>query len=166
MMKRIFWLVAMLCVLCGAKATSGNDFNTANLPSLQINQTTLQDAIALLESQPTTSQVGVTGATVYTWSFVQAKASVWTGNSSVQQKSVSLVFNQDGTFQRIWRMQGVTLDPGSTKRLFTDPAALAAPKVQAATHPDASALSAPKLSQGAAAEDGKPSGWWEKHRQQ
>ena len=47
-------------------------------------------------------------------------------------KQVTLVFNTDGTFQRILRMQGITLDADSHKRLFADPAAKAAPHVRAA----------------------------------
>ncbi|MBZ3921776.1 hypothetical protein Xtri_02740 [Xanthomonas campestris pv. trichodesmae] len=122
----MFWLVAMLCVLCGAKATLGTDFNAANLTRLEIGRTNLQEAIALLGAPPASSVVGRTGAIGYTWQYTAAKASMWTGKSSVDAKRIVLVFDTDGKFQRILDLQGIPLDPDSHKRLVVEPAARAA----------------------------------------
>lgn len=124
--------LALVIFLAAAKATVGADFNDANLPQLQVDATTLPEAIALLGTEPQSAKVGATGATAYTWHYVQSKAGMWSGKVSTEQKLVVLVFNTDGTFQRILQMRGITLDAGSNKRLFTDPAAKAAPHVQAA----------------------------------
>lgn len=124
--------LALVILLAAAKATVGVDFNDANLPQLQVDKSTLPETVTLLGTEPQSSQAGATGATAYTWQFVQSKAGMWTGKLATQQKRVVLVFNTDGTFQRILQMQGITLDAESHKRLFADPAAKAAPHVRAA----------------------------------
>jgi len=139
--RKLLLAGTMVLALCAAKATNGVDFKDGNLAQLEIGRSSLQDAISLLGTSPQASQVGVTGSLVYTWLYVEATASMWTGNSKVKRRSLQLVFNPDGTFQRIGDMEGVMLDPATMKRLFSDPAAEAAPKVQAAlsgqakTHP-------------------------------
>lgn len=123
--------LALVIFLTAAKLTIGADFNNANLPQLQIGKTTLPEAVSLLGVKPEQSEVGVTGATAYTWRYTLSKAGLFT-KEEVKVKQVTLVFNTDGTFQRILRMQGITLDADSHKRLFADPAAKAAPHVRAA----------------------------------
>lgn len=165
-MNSIFRVVAglaLVALLCGAKATNGADFNATNLPQLEIGKSSLQDAISLLGAQPQASQMGITGSLVYTWLYVEAKASIWSGNSSVKRKSVALVFNPDGTFQRIGGMEGITLDPAAMKRLFSDPAVQAAPKVQAALHGQTAAAPQAVPAAETSAEKAK-NGWWEQHR--
>ena len=121
-MKRILFVLFAVVVLAGAKATAGNDFNADNLTQLQINQTTLPQAVALLGAEPESSAVGRSGATSYTWYHVAAKSSLWTGKSSATGKRAMLVFNTDGTFQRILQLDGVVLPPEEHRRLMTDPA--------------------------------------------
>ncbi|AMV00313.1 outer membrane protein assembly factor BamE domain-containing protein [Xanthomonas citri] len=125
-MKRMFWLIAMLCVLCGAKATLGADFEAKNLAQLEVGKTTLQQAIALLGTPPASSVVGRSGATGYRWQYIASKASMWTGQSSTESKQVVLVFGTDGRFQRILELQGIQLDMESHQRLLVEPAAHAA----------------------------------------
>lgn len=127
-MKRILFTLFVVIVLAGAKATVGNDFNADNITQLQINQTTLSQAVALLGAEPASSAVGASGATAYTWHYIQAKASLWTGKSSSTNKRAMLVFNTDGTFQRILQLDGVVLPPDEHRRLMTDPAAALAQK--------------------------------------
>ncbi len=127
-MKRILFALFAVIVLAGAKATIGSDFNADNITQLQINQTTLPEAVALLGAQPTSSAVGASGATAYTWNYIQAKTSLWTGKSSSTNKRAMLVFNTDGTFQRILQLDGVVLPPDEHRRLMTDPAAALAQK--------------------------------------
>lgn len=129
---KICGALALVICLAAAKATIGVDFNEANLAQLQVDRTTLAEAVALLGTEPQSAQAGATGATAYTWQFVQSKSSMWSGKLATQQKRVVLVFNTDGTFQRILSMQGITLPAESHRRLFTDPAAKAAPHVRAA----------------------------------
>lgn len=125
-------LVALLVLLlCAAKSTIGQNFTEANLPQLQIGVSTLPDAVGLLGAQPQSSQAGASGATAYSWQFIEAKGSMWTGKVQSASKRVVLVFNTDGTFQRILQMDGITLDPATHKRLFTDPAAAYAAKIAA-----------------------------------
>jgi len=122
---RVFAAAVLVLGLVAAKSEIGQDFNDANLPKLEIGKTTLQEAVTLLGAQPQISTVGHSGATAYTWQYIESKASLWTGKSSAQSKLVMLVFNTDGTFQRILQMQGITLDPDSHQRLFSAPAAAA-----------------------------------------
>ena len=122
MKKLVFSLVVML-VLLGAKAVIGQDFKDQNLKHLVIGKTTLSEAAALLEAPPLRSSVGASGATGYTWQYIQSKASLWTGNVRSSSKQVILVFNTDGTFQRIFQMDGIQLPPEDLERLFSQPAA-------------------------------------------
>ncbi len=132
MIRRMLMIVAMVLVLCAAKSTIGTDFKADALPSLDVGKTTLAQATALLGAPPQSSQVGVTGATVYTWSYIEAKASIWTGKGSAVNKRAVLVFNSDGTFQRILQLDGIVLSPADTERLISRPAIAAAPLVRAA----------------------------------
>lgn len=122
-MRRIIGSLMLVLLLCGVKATAGKDFNDANLPQLQIDQTTLPEATKLLGRPADSTQVGQSGAVGHTWTYVQAKASMWTGNAKTSIKSVMLVFNTDGTFQRILTMEGIVLQPDDIRRLVADPAA-------------------------------------------
>lgn len=122
-MMRIIGALVLALLLCGAKATVGKEFNEANLSQLQIGQTTLADATELLGRPADGSQVGQSGAVGHTWTYAQGKSSFWTGNVSSSVKSVTLVFNTDGTFQRIHALRGITLAPEDMQRLVTGPAA-------------------------------------------
>lgn len=124
-MLRVIGATLLALLLMAAKAEVGHSFNDGNLPKLEAGKTTLAEAVALLGAEPQFSTVGNSGATAYTWQFVESKASLWTGKSSTQSKLVMLVFNTDGTFQRILQMQGITLDPESHQRLFSAPVAAA-----------------------------------------
>ncbi|MGH8053573.1 MAG: hypothetical protein ACREP4_06610 [Stenotrophomonas sp.] len=121
-MKKILLALVAVILLAGAKSTIGDDFNTNNLTQLQINQTTLPQAVVLLGTQPVGSAVGQSGAVAYTWQYVEAKGSMWTGKSSSTSRRAVLVFNTDGTFQRILQLDGVTLPPSEQQRLMTTPA--------------------------------------------
>lgn len=123
---KLMGALALVILLTAAKATVGTDFNDANLAQLQVDRTTLPEAVALLGGEPRSAEVGASGATAYTWQFVQTKAGAWSGKVATQQKLAVLVFNTDGTFQRILRLQGITLDTESQRRLLTDPAVKAA----------------------------------------
>lgn len=122
-MKRIIAAVFFALVLCGAKASFGTDFTDTNLPKLEVGKTTLPEAVALLGTEPTSSAAGRSGAMGYTWQFVNAKTGMFSGKVSSNAKSVTLVFSTDGTFQRILRIQGITLPAADAQRLMTDPAA-------------------------------------------
>lgn len=122
-MMRIIGSLLLVLLMCGARATVGKDFNEANLSQLQIGQTTLSEASKLLGRPADNAQVGQSGAVGHTWTYVQAKSSIWTGNVSSSTKSVMLVFNTDGTFQRIYTLQGIVLQPEDMRRLVADPAA-------------------------------------------
>ncbi|WP_414604325.1 hypothetical protein [Stenotrophomonas sp. AR029] len=123
-MKKLYFAVIALLLLTAAKATVGQEFNANNLAQLEVGKTTLAEAVALLGAEPQSSTVGKSGATAYLWQHVQSKSSVWTGRSDTQLKHVMLVFNTDGTFQRILQLRGVDLDPDARKRLMEQPAAL------------------------------------------
>lgn len=120
---RIIGSLLIVLLMCGAKFMVGKDFNEANLPLLQIGQTTLAEATKLLGRPADNSQVGQSGAVGHTWTFVQSKSSIWAGNVSSSTKSVLLVFNTDGTFQRIITLEGIVLQPEDMRRLVSDPAA-------------------------------------------
>ncbi|MGH8386135.1 MAG: hypothetical protein ACRESJ_11650 [Pseudomonas sp.] len=122
-MRKLYLIVAVLLLLTGAKASIGNDFNAQYLPKLEIGKTTLQEAISLLGTPPAQSNVGVSGATGYTWQRVDSKVGFWSGKVAVSSKQVVLVFSPDGTFQRIFQMKGFQLDPEAHERLFVRPAA-------------------------------------------
>jgi hypothetical protein len=122
-MVRIIGSLLLALLLCGAKATVGRDFKEANLSQLRIGRTTLAEATELLGRPADESQVGQSGAVGHTWTYVQTKASMWTGNASSSVKSVMLVFNTDGTFQRILTLRGIALQPEDIRRLVADPAA-------------------------------------------
>ena len=122
-MKKFLLALIAIVVLTGAKATVGHDFKVENIPRLEIGKTTLPEAIALLGSPPQMSTVGASGAVGHTWQHIEVKSSLWTGRSGSTSKSVVLVFNHDGTFQRIFQLSGIVLDPESNRRLMTDPAA-------------------------------------------
>lgn len=123
-MKKLCFAVIALLLLTAAKATIGQEFNAANLAQLEVGKTTLAETVALLGAEPQSSTVGKSGAIAYLWQHVQSKSSVWTGRSDTQIKHVMLVFNTDGTFQRILQLRGVDLDPDARKRLMEQPAAL------------------------------------------
>lgn len=126
-MKRI--LFALLCVLALAgwgKSTVGAEFNGANLVQLQVGQSTLADAVQLLGRQPDNSQAGKSGAIGHTWLYTTGEASFWTGKVKSSVKSVTLVFSTDGTFQRIYKLQGIELPPQDRDRLMAMPAAAVA----------------------------------------
>lgn len=125
-MTRIIGALLLVLVLCAAKATVGQPFNDANLPALQPGVTTLEQANALLGRASDGMQVGESGAIGHTWTFAQGKSSFWTGKVSGQAKVAVLVFNPDGTFQRILRLHGITLAPDDMRRLVSDPAAATA----------------------------------------
>ncbi|HGM5881364.1 TPA: hypothetical protein ACKP5P_001453 [Stenotrophomonas maltophilia] len=129
---RIASCALLVLVLCAAKATVGADFRAEQLGRLEVGKSTLQDAISALGTSPQNSQIGITGSAVYTWTFVESKVNWFTARGSVETKQVVLVFNPDGSFQRISDMQGVVLDPPTMKRLFIDPAADATRRIQAA----------------------------------
>lgn len=123
-MKKLYLAFLALVLLTGAKATVGQEFNAANIAQLEVGKTTLAEAVALLGVEPQSSTVGKSGATAYLWQHVLAKSSVWTGRSDTQIKHVMLVFNTDGTFQRILQLRGIDLDPDDRQRLMDQPAAL------------------------------------------
>lgn len=127
-MKRILLAIAAVLLLAGAKSTIGEDFDAANLQQLQINHTTLPQAVALLGAEPAGSTVGKSGAVAYTWHYTEAKGSMWTGKSSAVSRRAVLIFNTDGTFQRILQLDGVVLPPAEHRRLLADPAAALAQK--------------------------------------
>ncbi|MDH2180153.1 MULTISPECIES: hypothetical protein [Stenotrophomonas] len=129
---RIASSALLVLVLCAAKATVGADFRAEQLARLEVGKSTLQDAITALGTSPQNSQIGITGSAVYTWTFVESKVNWFTARGSVETKQVVLVFNPDGSFQRISDMQGVALDPPTMKRLFIDPAADATRRIQTA----------------------------------
>lgn len=116
MWKSLIAFVLLLLASCASTPPQpiGQDFNQANLPQLQIGTSRLTDAVALLGAEPWQSAVGKSGALVYTWMYAPGIGGA---------KHLILVFNQDGTFQRIGAMTGFTLDPATRKRLFVDPAA-------------------------------------------
>ncbi|WP_148649876.1 hypothetical protein [Lysobacter antibioticus] len=122
-MMRIVGSLLLVLLMCGAKATIGKEFNEANLSQLQIGQTTLAEAAKLLGRPADDSQVGQSGAVGHTWTYIQSKSSIWTGNVSSSAKSVMLAFNTDGTFQRIFTLQGIALQPEDMRRLVAEPAA-------------------------------------------
>ena len=122
-MKRIFAAVVFALVLCGAKASFGDDFKEAGLSQLEVGSTTLPQAVALLGAAPTQSVTGKSGAIGHTWTRADTKSSLWTGKANSSVKSVTLVFNTDGTFQRILQIHGITLPEDDVKRLIADPAA-------------------------------------------
>ena len=122
-MKRIFAAVVFALVLCGAKASFGDDFKEAGLSQLEVGSTTLPQAVALLGVPPAQSVTGKSGALGHIWMRAEGKSSLWTGKVSSSAKSVTLVFNTDGTFQRILQIQGITLSEADLKRLMADPAA-------------------------------------------
>lgn len=125
-MKRIITAVLFALVLCGAKSSFGTAFNDTNLPQLEVGKTTLVEAVALLGAEPMTSTAGRSGAMGYTWTHAEAKAGMFSGKVSSKAKSVTLVFSTDGTFQRILRIQGITLSATDAQRLMSEPAAQAA----------------------------------------
>lgn len=122
-MTRIIGALLMVLLMCGLKVTVGTNFNDANLPQLKIGQTTLAEATKLLGRPADSTQVGQSGAVGHTWTYVLTKASMWTGNVKGSTKSVMLVFNTDGTFQRILTMEGIVLSPEDMRRLVAEPAA-------------------------------------------
>ncbi|EMT5435332.1 hypothetical protein [Stenotrophomonas maltophilia] len=122
-MKKLIFPLVVLLVLLGAKAVIGQDFKDQNLKHLVVGKTTLSEATALLDAPPLRSSVGASGATGYTWQYIQSNASLWTGNVRSSSKQVILVFNTDGTFQRIFQMDGIQLSPEDLERLFSRPAA-------------------------------------------
>lgn len=127
LVSRIALIALVAFGLMGAKAEVGTAFNEANLLKLEVGKTSLAETIALLGSEPQISTMGGSGAMAYTWQYIESNSSLWTGKSNTQSKLVMLVFNTDGTFQRILQMQGITLDPESHRRLFTAPAATVRP---------------------------------------
>ncbi|HEL3850642.1 TPA: hypothetical protein UMZ03_001360 [Stenotrophomonas maltophilia] len=129
-MKKLIFPLVVLLVLLGAKAVIGQDFKDQNLKHLVVGKTTLSEATALLDAPPLRSSVGASGATGYTWQYIQSNASLWTGNVRSSSKQVILVFNTDGTFQRIFQMDGIQLSPEDLERLFSRPAAEHAHKQQ------------------------------------
>ena len=122
-MMRIIGALVLALVLCGAKATVGKPFNEAALPQLQVGVTTIDQANTLLGRAADGMQAGQSGAIGYTWTYGEGKSSFWTGKVTGGAKSVTLVFNTDGTFQRIFRLHGITLDPYDMRRLVSEPAA-------------------------------------------
>lgn len=177
---RVALSALLVLVLCAAKATVGADFRAEQLARLEVGKSTLQDAISALGTPPHNSQIGITGSAVYTWMFVESKVNWFTARGSVDTKQVVLVFNPDGSFQRISDMQGVSLDAPTTKRLFIDPAAGAARQIQAAVaahakHEDgmsgnqgASVVSPPAEPGSNGVKDEQPASsgnsWWESHK--
>lgn len=123
---RIAMALLLALVLCAAKAVIGQDFDATQLTRLEVGRSTVEDATHLLGVPPTTTVAGKSGAIGYQWDYIATSASMWTGKVRSSSKSVLLVFNQDGTFQRILRMQGVTLPPDDLRRLMTSPSATAA----------------------------------------
>ncbi|QQQ00944.1 hypothetical protein [Lysobacter enzymogenes] len=122
-MTRILGCFLLVLLMCGFKATVGSNFNEANLPQLKIGQTTLAEATKLLGRPADSTQVGQSGVIGHTWTYVVTKASMWTGNVKGSTKSVMLVFNTDGTFQRILTMEGIVLPSEDMQRLVAEPAA-------------------------------------------
>jgi hypothetical protein len=121
-MKRILMAAGLVILLCAATATTGRDFNDAALPQLQIGRTTLAEATSLLGAPPAVTESAPSGAVVHVWTFASGKASFWSGRVSSTSKSVTLVFNADGTLQRIGKLQGIQLSAADLDRLMTKPA--------------------------------------------
>lgn len=116
MKRTITWLLGLAVVAGCATATIGSEFNARGLVNLKPGSTTFGEATALLGRGPDRTMTGQSGALGHTWSFIRADASPTGVNST--NRSVTLVFNVDGTFQRVLQLQGIELSPEERTRLF------------------------------------------------
>ncbi len=116
-MKLITVLLVLAAIMAGcATATVGADFDGSKLPALQPGVTTFEQAVVLLGRKPNTTTAGQSGALGHQWVYVRSDAAA--GSVTTQTKSAMLVFNVDGTFQRLLSVQGIDLAQQDRQRLF------------------------------------------------
>lgn len=121
MVIRLAASALIVLMLCAAKSTIGNDFDDKALPRLEVGVTPYYDVKALLRAEPVSSQVGATGNIGYRWYFFESKVSVWTFRGKTRAKEAILVFDRNGIFLRILKLDGITLSPADTNRLMIAP---------------------------------------------
>jgi outer membrane protein assembly factor BamE (lipoprotein component of BamABCDE complex) len=113
-MNKLSWFcaVALLAtsLLSGcATATIGADFDSTKLAQLERGKTTVPQASALLGRTPDTTLAGASGALAHTWRYIESTATL--GRVSSANKSAMLIFNTDGTFQRVMQLTGYRPGP-------------------------------------------------------
>lgn len=109
---------ALVLTLMGcATATHGNDFVAVNVAQMQPGRSTIGDASRLLGRAPDVSHVGQ-GGVVQTWTFISSSANGFTGRVETTSKSLTLMFGQDGVFQRLVSAQNVPLKAADQVRLI------------------------------------------------
>lgn len=117
-MTRLILALGLVLALTGAKANFGCDFKEAGLASVAPGQSTKADVASALACEPASTAAAAGGKMVYVWMHSSAKSSMWTGRTSSQARTVSMVFTADGKLDRVLNVQGFQLDPAETKRLL------------------------------------------------
>lgn len=101
---RFVTLLLAVAVLASGCATVGRRIDPAAIQKLEVGHTTKEQALALLGSPDSMTQVGTGGAMwMYTFARASAKASsfipvvgAFAGGSNVQSQSLMLTFGADG----------------------------------------------------------------------
>jgi|GEM_PF-2295383 len=98
---------AVLAVLLaiGGCATSGRDFHSDQLARLMPGETTLPQAVALMQAYPVQTYAANDGAFEALWSY-----HVTSLNHLLYRKSTLVRFSADGTFERVVDTAGIVRD--------------------------------------------------------
>ncbi|TAM90132.1 MAG: hypothetical protein EPN41_02190 [Candidimonas sp.] len=109
MMLRTAGLAAGACLAVAACSTTGQRFNSLALSRIVPGQTTLDQASAILGSEPTQTYAQGGGVTLARWAY---KATLVTDAVYARQE-LWLLFGPDGRFDRVVKKVNVLSNPGT-----------------------------------------------------
>jgi len=114
LIRASLWSIAaiMIFMLVAACASTGHNFKQDRVTLLRPGETTLDDAIAILDAKPTSRVYQDDGSTIAIWQYVSVVYVATTENNLV-----SILFDAQGVMERVVNLINIDLPEAERKRL-------------------------------------------------